>query len=341
MRFGDPARKSQVVIPPEYRGDPIQLTASITGLQPGVQGAGTNVRALVNPTKQLVEIFGFKFRLRSTLAVAGHVIACRLDLGDFALTNGFIPVFSFGKAINLAAEQPNAGLFTVGVTLPPQFYAEYTVNLSRPILLPPGAAIRPQFQHRGQTTAAIDVHMTVFGRKLPLNAEIPQKISLPYWAAYTGKSFTLGTVDADQSSESDLYNPFDVPLRMERFIGRVGFQAASSAFSSAAVTGEWEGSQWLQLSSAGPSQTLADSLGQITCSITDSLGAPIVKKLTPFRLVFDAFSRSWPINHELPSGAYYNVVLANGAWTVGDPTAAIGAVLAQPIVSMLGWREVQ
>lgn len=340
MQFAGARKKSQVAVPPEYRGDPIQLTASITGLQPGVQGAGANVRALVNPTKQLIEIYGIRFRLRSTLAVAGHIVACRLDLGDFQLTNGFIPVFSFGKSENLAAEQPNAGLVTVGVPQPTQFYADYTVKLSRPILLPPGAAIRPQFQHRGQTTAAIDVHMTVFGRKLPANAEIPQRIHLPFWAAYNAKNFTLGTVDTDQSSESDLYNPFDVPLRMEHFTGRIGFQASSSAYSAAAVTGEWEASQWLVLP-AGVGSTLADGLGQITCSITDSNGAPIVKKLTPFRLVFDSFTRSWTINHVLAPGAYYNVSLANSAWLVGDPTAAVGAVLAQPIVGMMGWREVQ
>lgn len=331
-------------MPPEYRGNPIHLTASALGLQPGSQGASVNVKALVNPGPGPIEVFAIKFRLASNIPTTGAAIAAKLDLGNFPLTNGFIPIYAFGRADDLTVEQLRGGAtqattaFANGIT---RFYAEYFVKLSRPIFLPAGAAIRPQLAHKGQTNAAIDVHVALIGRALPANTVVPRTLWLPYWAAYTSKSFTLGTVDSDQSTENDLNNPFDVPMEMERFVGRIGYYIGSSAFSFQQVLTEQENSPLVSLQAVGFTTTLADALGQITCAIIDSNGYPVVKKLTPFRLVFDAETRSWPLSHSLAPGGYYLASLANSAWTVGDPTVGSGgSVVAQPCISMLGWREV-
>lgn len=310
---------------PEYLGDPVHLTASVVGIQPGGNG-GVNVKALKNPTPGMVELSALKFRVRSTGALpSGALVGVRLDLGDFSLTNGFIPVYAFGKAEGLVSEQVGG-------------YAQYVAKLSRPIYLPSGAAIRPQFQHRAQLSVAVDVQVSMYGRRLSPKSALPRRLMLPYWAAYACKPFTLGTADSDISTENDLYNPFDVPMEMERFIGRINYYSGA-AFNNANTMTEVEQSLNAAPSGGGPA-ALGDALGQILCQITDSNGFTVVKKPTPFRLVFDAETRAWPVSHDLPPGGYYIVSMTNNAWIVAAPYAG-KQVVAQPIVSMLGWREVR
>jgi hypothetical protein len=326
-------------VPPEYQGDPIHLTASVAGMPPSASGVGVNVKALKNSGPGPIELLGMKFRLRSPGVIAnGALVDCRLDLGSYPLTNGFVPIYSFGRAQNIVAEQ------VMSPGNPPGFvYSEYIVPFSRPLYLPVGAVVRPQFRHKGQSTAAVDVQISMFGRMLSEKAPLPKKLMLPYWAAYACKTFTLGTVDSDTSSESDLYNPFETPLHLERFVGRISFIASNLVFSAAtgspvAMTELEQGA----LAPLGNNGGLGDTLGQITCQIVDSNGYPVVKKPTPFRLVFDAITRSWPLTNDLPPGGYYVVTLNNLPWTsqFGSPFG-VAAVTAQPCVSMVGWREVR
>lgn len=320
-------RKSRLATPPEYIGDPIHLTGSVVGLNAGSAGAGVNVKALRNPGPGPIEIFGIKFRLRSSQPITGALVGCRLDLGEFQLTNGYIPVYAFGRAENLIAEQT-----ADGANPPLTAYAEYICRLSRPIYLPMGAAIRPQLQHKGLTSATVDVHVSMFGRMLNAKTPLPEKLVLPYWSAYVCKTFTAGTVDTDSSSENDLANPFTVPLQMERFVGRICyFSGSGNVFSTSMV--ETEAALFGPVAN---NPVMGDLLGQVLCSITDSNGYPVVKRLTPFRLVFDAETRSWPVTHKLPAGGYYLVSMSNLAWLV----STAGTFSAQPCISMLGWREV-
>lgn len=320
-------------VPPEYIGDPIHLTGSVTGLSAGSAGAGVNVKALRNPGPGAMEVWGLKFRLRSSQVITGALVGCRLDLGDFQLTNGYIPVYAFGRAENLVAEQQSDG-----ANPPAAAYATYIARLSRPIYVPAGATIRPQLQHRGLTSATVDVHVSAFGRQLPKNAPLPQKLVLPFWAGYTCKTFTLGTVDSDNSSESDLANPFDVPMLMDRFVGRIGYYSGGQFVFSTSMA-EMENSNFGFTTNIN-TPNIGDALGQITTSIVDSNGYPVVKKLTPFRLLFDAETRSWPLSgYTLPPNSYYLVSMSNAAWIVSNPFTGTN-VFAQPYISMLGWREV-
>lgn len=322
--------RAQLPTPPEYVGDPIHMTASVVGLNAGSSGAGVNVKALRNPGPGAIEIFGIKFRLRSSQPITGALVGCRLDLGDFQLTNGFVPLYAFGRAENLLAEQTSDG-----ASPPAACYTEYICRLSRPIYVPLGAVVRPQLQHKGLTSATVDVHISMFGRMLPEDAPLPDRLLLPYWAAYVSKTFQAGTVDSDASTESDLANPFDVPLRMERFVGRISmFSGAALTFAASMI--ELENNPFGFSSGSFP--TFGDIPTQISCSIIDSNGYPVVKRLTPFRLVFDAETRSWPVTHELPAGGYYLINMANAAWISGNPFTS--AVFVQPCISMLGWREV-
>jgi hypothetical protein len=319
-------------VPPEYVGDPIHLTAAIANLQPGAGGAGVNVKALVNPGPGPIEVHGFKFRVRSSTYVpSGALIGCRLDLGEFPLTNGFVPIYAFGRAENPVAEQvtsgSDGGVIKFG-------YAQYTARLARPIYLPEGAAVRPQLQHRGQSTSPADVQISVFGRMLDRRSPLPTSLKLPYWAVYVSKSFALGLADAETSSESDLYNPFDVPLHLERFVGRINYLYAIGVNES--ISTELEGESLAQVPSLR--NYMGDALAQLLVTITDSNGFPVVKRPTPFRLVFDHYTRSWPLTHQLPPRGFYRVELTN---TAPFFAGVAQPVTLQPTISMMGWREVE
>lgn len=319
-------------IPPEYEGDPVHLSSAVSNLQPGAGGVGVNIKALVNPGPGPMEVHGIKFRIRSaSYAPSGAMIACRLDLGEFGLTNGFVPVFAFGRAENALGEQVTAA---PGSAIS-YAYAQYVARLSRPIYLPVGAAIRPQLMHKGQATTPADVNVSVFGRMLSPRSPLPTVLKLPYWTSYVSKSFALGTPDQETSSESDLYNPFDTDLELERFVGRVNF-TSDAGFAYGSLMTEMESSPYA-LQTGGLLSYLGDSIGQLLLTMTDSDGFPVVKRPAPFRLVFDHLTRSWPLSHTLPPRGYYHVELYNQAPLYG---AAPYPVNMQATIAMMGWREI-
>src|SRR5258707_7835735 len=81
---------------------PVHVSAKVTLQSNTTQPANTD--ALRNPLNLPMEIHEIKFQLRgptgaSTAALTGGTMACRLELGSEALTQGLVPIWNFCRSL--------------------------------------------------------------------------------------------------------------------------------------------------------------------------------------------------------------------------------------------------
>jgi hypothetical protein len=261
---------------------------------------------------QDMELLEIKFELSGGqigdfAAVFGGTIWCDLTLGSIKLTNGSIPVWGFGRAENLEAEIKSDGPTRTT-------FCSYSWRLPRPLFIPAGAVLVPNFTHTGFVPDTINVRVGYSGRTVFTK---PKKLYVPWVAKYVSKAFNpAGNAGVDRSSELDLVNPNPELFYLQRFVGRTQV-----------------------ISSISASENEPQSFGsqRLLMRMTDSYGRPIVRDFTPFKSVFGALTRSWEMDNgaELDPEAYYLVELKKEADT--DP----GDATAQAFVSMVGWREIE
>lgn len=294
---------------------PIHLSSSLV-LRSGSNGT-VAAAAMKNPMGQDMELLEIKFELSGaydaevggSAPVFGGTIWCELMMGNVKITNGAIPVWCFGRAENLEAEGKTDSTDSLA-------FMSYSWRLPRPLFIPAGAVVIPNFTHTGFVPDTINVRVgysarTVFKR--------PRVVYVPWVAKYVSKSFNpLSAADVDASSELDLVNPHPEVLHLQRMVGRNLAVGADATFAEGLPMSF--GSQFLKL------------------RITDSYGRPIVRSFTPFVSVFDAGTRSWEMDNgaELDPGAYYLVNLKKDATVVATAGGA-----AQAFISIIGWRELE
>lgn len=283
-----------------------------------VSGAsgGLSPAAFVNPTGQDMEVLEVKFELSGanqagSSQLFGGSIWCELKLGAYKLTNGSIPVWLFGRAENLIAEN------TIGAN--GEAFCAYSWRLPRPLFVPAGATVSAKFTHTGFIAASVNVRMGLSARTV---FRAPKTICVPWVAKYVSKAFNpIADAAVDQSTELDLVNDNAEVLRLQRFVGRTLYIGSDGVVFEDFP--QWFGSQYL------------------TLRMVDSFGRPIVRAYTPFRSVFHALTRSWelePSGAEMDPFAFYIINLKKLVASVaaGGPTGA----QAQAMVSLVGWREV-
>jgi len=294
---------------------PLHLTASTTIA--ASSSGGVNAISLKNPLGQAMEILAIKWQLlvSSSFAMSlGTVIGCKLDLGKFPITNGFVPVGMFGKSEGLISEQMS------DVNVANLCANEYIWRLPRPLYVPKGAVLLPTFQHRGITQQSVTVRVSYSARSVPENAPPPKKVALPYAAFYGSQSFDASVAGTDASVETDLVNPFDEPLYLQRMTGRVVNVQYSSGFIDEGV-------------SVHP-ESIAASWN---VRIVDSFGRPIVRRFVPLRLAFSGVSRSWEMSPEpiMDPKSFYTAYLRKDTTTY-----SANQFLTQAFVSIVGCRDV-
>lgn len=213
--------------------------------------------ALMNPTGEPFKIHEIRFSLKNSTAtsngITGATVACKLDLGSVAITNGFVPVWNFGRVISYDQDLNN----------------QFVWRLAHPIYVPAGGLLAPNFQHLGQVTTSITARVTYLATPVagpPRN----RKIFLPWVTAYVGKAFVYNDADTDTSEETELLNPFDTDLRISRLIGRFNIFTSSTATNYSLVGGQL-----------------------MTVRISLSNGDPLVRTETPFSQVFGWEGRAW------------------------------------------------
>lgn len=300
---------------------PSNLTATAT-LQSNSQG-GVNAIALKNPLGGPMELLEVAWELQANAAaISGGAVGCKLDLGNLELTNGFVPIWCFGAGRYLEAE-PWWRMYTpeaanTGVPI------HYIWKLDHPLYIPSGAVVQPQFQHFGQIKDTIDVRISYRVRMLPKHYTPPAKIPVPYVAAFTSKVFRnplTPDTDEDHSTETDLLNKNEQPLRVRRFIGR---------FGSSLIT---EGIPFESRPLYGPAAAEYTEVKMVS-----SQGDKVIQYAIPFRQAFPGPIRAWEVDFSLPPKQYMLVDLFKRAFPV--TAAAATQLLSQAFVSMVGSREV-
>lgn len=308
--------------------DPIHLTATAT--VPSNSTTGVNAAALKNPMGGAMEIHQIKWELQIpsasvtfTGSVTGGVIGCKLEMGGHPLTNGFIPVWSFVKPNSILDEI----LMNTGATAAGQV-SVFTWNLARPLYVPPGVTVTPAFQHRGLFQAAVNVRISYGGRSFRAKTAAPKKVNVPYASVYISKNFDANAADTDQSTELDIINPFDTPLKLQRLTGRCQFQDSNRG-----------GNLYIDEGYNGATSGPTPGEEMLSVRIFDSNGRPIVRNATIFRSVFSTITRSWEMDNGavMDPESYYRVLLTKAAPLAG---ASSDPVFCQAFVGAVGWREI-
>lgn len=296
--------------PPIYNNPspttPLHLSASVL-LNSGSTGS-VNPAVLKNPMGQDMEILEIKFELSSQSAKArglGGTVLVSLALDALKLTNASVPLWSFGRAENLSGE-----LKTSSNTAPTHGFLSYSWRLPRPLFVPAGSAVIPDFNHRGDIPNSINLRVGYSARTVKTK---PRVVYIPWVARYISEAFNLADAGAFSSNELDLVNPHDEVLHLQRFTGRTLWQTTTAVAENQALLT----SRYLRM------------------RMVDSYGRPLARTFMPFGAIFAAGSRSWEMDNGtvLDPKSFYIVDLQKDAMT---SVAGYG----QAQVAMVGWREV-
>ena len=234
----------------------------------------------------------------------------RFALGRHPLTSDFIPAPLLGKVLNETQDRQAGPLDT------DTGYVSW--RLPRPLYVPPGGFLVPTCFNSldPYVNRTANVRVSYVGRSIESAMIEPKRIDIPWVAMFLGET-RVGGPDAifvEESRESDLYNPFDVPLRVQRFIGRIPWIADLN-----------------QMSERVPIMT--SGLHSLV-RMTTSEGHHAIKEPTPFGHVFNVTDRSWNAASILKPKGFYLATIDE------DFTAAVFENYAfQTLISMIGSRE--
>ena len=279
---------------------PILLSASVT-IGQGQQLEISDPTALTNPSRNAMLLD--EIRIRVLEIQEPLLIRAQFRLGRVPLTNGFVPIGCFGKS------------------LLPGDATQFTWKLPRPMYIPPGEFLAAQFQYASDVVAAFPsaspvVQVLYCGRSLASDFPRPAEIDVPWVAAFIPPPRASGVADyIDVSTESDLVNPFDVPVKVQRFIGF--FFGSASSVKEAVGFADLTGAAYMTVRAA------------------DSRGRIMVRDSTPFSHLFSHIDKSWDVNTVLEPHGFYLFQLDRAYSTY----TALSKL--QACISMVGSRKVQ
>jgi hypothetical protein len=306
---------------------PIHLSGDVL-LQPGASGAVEPAK-LVNPMGQDMEILEVKFTISSepgdlnaNPAAFGGSVQCELKMGDIKVTNGAIPVWNFGRAENVYAEQLSTG-GNPQLGVPLNYYSVFSWRLPRPLFIPAGSVLAAQFTHTGLLQNALHVRIGYSARTVFIQ---PKVIDVPWVAAYISKAFNpISQSHTDSSTPFQLVNANPEPLNLQRFVGRTLFRSNAPNVDNPTFAENFP-------------QTLNSQ--NLVMRITDSYGRPVVRNFVPWQTVINSPTRSWELENGsvMDPFAFFRTDLRVSAVTpVLDPTDGS----YQSFLSLVGWREVR
>ena len=258
----------------------------------------------------------------TVLTNLGTTIQLKLELGEYKITNGYIPIWLFGPRHDCATEvnlARSSSAAPFDVESGPAPCCVYRWILPCPLLLTQNDNIIAQVKRESSDiyTAVVGVasartyrvQLSFVGRYLDPNIKIGPTVKVPYVTSFLGLRGTKCNI----SKHQDLENPFQVPYHIERINGRIEAYMLQ------------EGNNWQ-----------VDYLGhEPILKMTDSQGYIVVQPNTPFNDVFEVGRRDWIVRRDLAPRQYYIAeVDENVASTV---TNLYG--LTRPMISLVGYRE--
>lgn len=326
---------------------PIILQTRITVPAGGSMGVADPTK-LENPFQGPMWLEEIRFRLPTLAAGPGvgwSSLRVELKLGDIPITNGYVPISLLGKVLN-EGSFGNTTINTNAAVTNEIWLQSYTWKLPKPLYIPAREYLKPQMYFDPYPGAApIDVVITYSCRPIPAGTPPPAKIRLPWVAFYQPPYIAVPTNGSDvfnTSAPSDLYNPFQQDLHVERFLGRFMVQGGYALPGLGFSDGE-DGYAFGDLNSARVDLTTTLPTQGTFVSGQDSFNNILIRDPTPFAHVFDFLDRAWTVHATLPPQGYYlfkiDRMWGNYNPTTISPTPAPG-FSATVGISMVAWREV-
>jgi len=243
-------------------------------------------------------------------------LQAELKINDIPITRNFVPMSAFGKSHTYEDNRTSPTTMV------------FNWKLKKPLYLRSGEVLTVSIQNASidfDTAISEMIEVTYIGRGIMNkdyeNAIIDGQVKTyrPWVTAFIGVRRELGTSDfTDRSTETDLKNPFDVPMLVEHFVGRMSIDGMDPNYQG------------------GTSGIGSDAyLGYTFCRMWDSASKIIVRDPTPFGHLFHMSNKIWTVNSILPPKGFYIIDLDEQVSVVDD------ADFMTPIVSMVGYREVQ
>lgn len=206
------------------------------------------------------------------VATNSFAMQARFKLGPYALSDRYIPFQNYAPYLNEyneLASDLSGGVFTA--------IGWFRWKLPKPLFISPGMTLVCDFfRPLGKTPATASADVAYVGRYLRTNEPGPKEVDVPWVTMFDPATDAVFA----QSSELDLYNPFQVPLEVQRLLA-----------ADQDVT---------------PPNTV--DTDQVTV-MKDSGGSNIIRDFTPTGSVFDITRRAWSVNRVLAPRERYNITL--------------------------------
>lgn len=259
-------------------------------------------------------------------APLGDAIRAQIKVGNHPLTAGFVPVCLLGRINNPRASTP--ALRTAAQSV----HSTFTWRLPEPLWLPPNVPLTIIMQHQNDfdvDSAAASQTIDVTARGvLDEQNTIPETVDVPYAAPYltpvqstvTGGTTGVAPPVISQSGQTDLFNPFTVPLNVERLSFEI-------SVSSTGLDGAQRANFAPTDAISAQDQTGALVIGQnygldrryVTMKMTSGKGRSIVNNYVPIGVVIPSTSRSWDMRTVLSPADYMVAFISQQLPLFTDP----------------------
>jgi len=257
------------------------------------------------PARTLVKTYG---------APLGDALRVQAKIGNHPLTAGYVPIPLVGTISDWRANTPP--MTASGDVI----HSTFTWAFPRPLWIPPNVALQIQIQH--QNDFAVDVNAPATTIDVTARGAVdetgftPSYVDIPYCAAYLGpvRSTVSGgqtgllPMVTSQTAQTDLFNPFDVPLAIDRF--RYGVTVSSHGYDSGnAVNANFAPTA----ATSAQDQTSALASGQgygldrryVNIKLTSAVGRSLIKDYLPIGAVISSTNRSLGAGVLLDARRYY------------------------------------
>jgi hypothetical protein len=343
-------------VSPEYEGNPLILTGSAV-VQPKMS-AGVNNEALRNPFDFPIEIHELRFTAVGLLVLtgAGYLyqnpmpslgVSLALEGDPAVVTKNFVPIYTICPGQQLAME--SIGCYGAAGAGHTYYVGTYRLGLKTPLVLKPREVLTAAIQNIGLVTGGTQIGgvqpgtATVYVSYVCRTREdlkLGRTRVVPYFAAYTPSGLVqpaAGAPVSATSSELDLANQTQKPIRIARFIGRCALTTSTTIL----MTSTTQNSALSEFTDANVTSDATARPGPdaIQCGMFRSNGLPIIPQSTPFRLAFDSFTRAWEVDDAdliVEPNDYFKATVQ-----IAPPDAGITQQLAQLFmaIGMTGYRE--
>lgn len=212
------------------------------------------------------------FITNTIVATNSYAMQARFKLGPYALSDRYIPFPNYAPFLNIY----NENFDSFGG--PDGYVAWYRWKLPKPLFVPAGMTLVCDFfRPLGKTPATASADVAYAGRYLRGKEPTPAEVDVPWVTMFDPATDAVFA----QSSELDLYNPFQVPLSVQRLLAA---NQDATGFTATVNT------------------------NQVTV-MKDSAGSNVIRDFTETGSVFDLNRRAWTVNRVLAPRERYNITL--------------------------------